>query len=114
MKSLESRFRCGVTRTDLRTSPESSADAVNGWLSHATGGRLAGLLRPDAIDPSSKMMLASAFYFRASAPSVLRSSLARTAEHVTGHPGQSDVGRASPDVPHVDACLVASRGLGLA
>ncbi|XP_029835156.2 serpin B4-like [Ixodes scapularis] len=64
VKSLESRFRCGVTRTDLRTSPESSADAVNGWLSHATGGRLAGLLRPDAIDPSSKMMLASAFYFR--------------------------------------------------
>ncbi|CAN7939787.1 unnamed protein product [Ixodes hexagonus] len=86
VKSIESKYRCGLTRADLRTSPESSADAINDWLSRATDGRLATLLGPDAIDPSSKMMLASAFYFRG----LLEPPLQEMTEKLSFTPTMSD------------------------
>nr|XP_050037089.2 ovalbumin-related protein X-like [Dermacentor andersoni] len=63
-EELKSQLRCAVHRVSFHaSSPEEVADAVNSAF--ADGSPLIGeVLAPDAVDPTTKMVVASAFHYR--------------------------------------------------
>ncbi|KAK8785668.1 hypothetical protein V5799_007971 [Amblyomma americanum] len=61
---LMSQLRCSVDRVAFNASgAEDVADAVNDAFA-ASSPLLGKVLAPDAVDPTAKLLLASAFYFR--------------------------------------------------
>ncbi len=46
--------------------PEKASEEINAWISSQTEGRIKDLASPDAIDPTTRLVLTNAVYFKAS------------------------------------------------
>lgn len=52
------------TRVDFTGHPERASEIINDWIAGRTGGRIRGVLAPEAVKPPTKMVLTLALYFR--------------------------------------------------
>jgi serpin B len=62
---LEDHYGAGLRRADFAGDPEGERERINDWVEEATGDRIEDLLPPDAIDPSTVLVLANAIFFEA-------------------------------------------------
>jgi serpin B len=64
LASLRSEFGAGVWQTDFAGHPTAAANAVNAWVSNATGGKIPALLTPGEVQADVAVLL-NAVYFKA-------------------------------------------------
>ena len=50
---------------DFAGHPDEACRVINAWTERRTGGRIAGMLRPDDLPPHTRLISTSALYFRA-------------------------------------------------
>ncbi len=62
---LASSYGAGLYLLDFEADPEGSRRTVNLWVSDRTAGRIDELIPPDVIDPTTRLVLTNAVYFRA-------------------------------------------------
>ena len=51
-------------RVDFAGDPAASVHAINAWVSDRTAGKITGVISPEAVAASTKLVLTSALYFR--------------------------------------------------
>jgi serpin B len=61
--ALESAFRAQVSQVDFK-KPSEALETINRWASDHTEGKIGSLLGPQEIDPQTRLVLTSAFYFQ--------------------------------------------------
>lgn len=49
---------------DFEGSPQSALSRINSWVSSGTGGQIPNLLSPGSVDPSTRLVLVNAVYFK--------------------------------------------------
>jgi len=64
LASLRSEFGAGVWQTDFAGHQTAAANAVNAWVSNATGGKIPALLTPAEVQADVAVLL-NAVYFKA-------------------------------------------------
>lgn len=62
---LAVNYGTGVRVVDFAADPESARRQVNDWVHRATKDKIKDILPPGALDPSTRMILANAIYFKA-------------------------------------------------
>jgi serpin B len=62
---LEDHYGAGLRRADFAGDPEGARRRINDWVEEATEDRIEDLLPPDAVDPSTVLVLANAIFFKA-------------------------------------------------
>lgn len=62
---LRERFAAPLESLEMRGAPTAARERVNGWVAERTLGRVKDLLPPGAIDERTRLVLASAVYFKA-------------------------------------------------
>jgi len=62
---LEEHYGAGVGEVDFAGAPETSRKTINQWVSDNTAGKIPELLKSDALDASTRVVLANAIYFKA-------------------------------------------------
>lgn len=66
LDTLATNYDAGVRVLDFAGDPGGAREAINGWVSDQTHGRITDLLRPNDVTPDIKLVLTDALYFRAS------------------------------------------------
>lgn len=61
---MAEHYDAGVQRVDYRKDPEAARLQINGWVSDRTNAKIADLLQPIHINPSTRMVLVNAIYWR--------------------------------------------------
>jgi serpin B len=62
---LAVNYGTGVRVVDFAADPESTRKQINDWVNRATKDKIKDILPPGALDPSTRMILANAIYFKA-------------------------------------------------
>jgi serpin B len=62
---LAKDYGAGIRLVDFMNAPDDAANQVNDWVDSQTKGKIQKILSPDAIDASTRMILANAIYFKA-------------------------------------------------
>lgn len=65
LAQLSERFAAPLESLEMRGAPAAARERVNGWVAERTLGRVNDLLPPGAIDERTRLVLASAVYFKA-------------------------------------------------
>lgn len=58
------RFGAEATRLDIRNAAEASRQTINAWVSKQTAGMIPDLIPRNSLNPSSRMVLTNAIYFK--------------------------------------------------
>jgi serpin B len=72
---LAENYDAGLNLTDFVQDPEGSRQAINGWVSEETEGKIEDLIPPGAIDILTRLVLANAIYFNAAWQNVFEPTL---------------------------------------
>jgi serpin B len=62
---LAVNYGAGVRLLDFAAAPDSARQQINDWVDRETMGKIKDILPPGSIDPSTRMVLANAIYFKA-------------------------------------------------
>lgn len=62
---LALNYGAGMRLADFENAPESARRQINDWVSDQTKKRIKDIIPPGAIDPSTRLVLANAIYFKA-------------------------------------------------
>ena len=65
LDALAVDYGAGLRLADFESSPDASRQAVNGWGSAQTSGKIAALIPPGGITPATRFVIADAIYFDA-------------------------------------------------
>jgi serpin B len=65
MAALRSNFGAGVWQADFAGDPQAAVQALNGWASDHTHGRIRQLFGPGDVGPQTQIVLANALYLKA-------------------------------------------------
>jgi serpin B len=65
LDSLASTFGSGLHLVDYIADPEAARQAINGWVSQRTGGRIPELLAPPNVTSATRLYLVNAIYMKA-------------------------------------------------
>lgn len=65
LKTCRSQYGALLSQVDFENAPQAALD-INAWASKATGGKIENLYPANGIDKSTRLVLASAAYFKAS------------------------------------------------
>ncbi len=65
LQAARNSFGSEVSALDFRGAPEAARGTINGWVAQATANKIRELLATGAIDPSTRLVLANAVYFKA-------------------------------------------------
>ena len=63
---LAENYGAGMRTMDFAGAPEESRARINDWVAEETGDKVKNLLRPETIDPNTRLVLTNAIYFNAS------------------------------------------------
>ncbi|WP_226011525.1 serpin family protein [Halomicrobium salinisoli] len=63
---LSEHYGAGLREADFGESPEAARERINAWVADQTAGTIEDLLPPDAVGPSTRLVLTNAVYFSAS------------------------------------------------
>lgn len=58
------QFETEIKKVDFSKFPEQARISINSWVSQQTNGRITNLVPPGYIDPTTRMVLANAAYFK--------------------------------------------------
>ncbi len=61
---LAANYGAGVRLVDF-AAPDSARQQINDWVDHQTQGKIKEVMPPGSVDPSTRMVLANAIYFKA-------------------------------------------------
>lgn len=64
IRNAEQWYSAPVTNLDFITSPEDSRKIINTWVEDRTNGKIQDLLPAGAIDPSTRLVITNAVYFK--------------------------------------------------
>ncbi len=64
-KALAERHGAELNDVDFEASPERASQAINAWAEKQTQGKVKQLLRPDQVDPQTRLVLTNAVYLKA-------------------------------------------------
>jgi len=62
---LATNYGAGLRLVDFENAPESARQQINNWISDQTKKRIQNIIPPGAIDPTTRLVLANAIYFKA-------------------------------------------------
>jgi len=62
---LAENYGAGLRLTDFVKNPEAARQAINNWVSEKTNDRIEDLIAKGLIDPTTRLVLANAIYFKA-------------------------------------------------
>jgi len=62
---LAVNYGAGVRLLDFAAAPDSARQQINDWVDRETKGKIKDVMPPGSIDPSTRMVLANAIYFKA-------------------------------------------------
>jgi serpin B len=62
---LSENYGAGLRLLDFERAPEEARQAINEWVSEQTEERIENLIPEGAIDPSTRLVLTNAIYFKA-------------------------------------------------
>jgi serpin B len=65
LETLAGHYGAGLRTLDFG-QPEKASEEINAWVVDETEDRIEDLVSPDVIDPSTRLVLANAIYFKAS------------------------------------------------
>ena len=65
LDSLASTFGSGLHLVDYEADPEAARQAINGWVSQRTAGRIPELLGTPDVTPATRLVLVNAIYMKA-------------------------------------------------
>lgn len=65
LRTLAADYGAGLRTIDFG-KPEAASEEINAWISSRTEDRIKDLVSPDVIDPTTRLVLANAVYFKAS------------------------------------------------
>ena len=65
LDTVTRNYAGGIRRVDFLGMPEGARRTINAWVAAETGDRIKDLISPDAITPSTRLVLANAIYFNA-------------------------------------------------
>jgi serpin B len=60
---LKTAYKSQIIECDFAKSPNEEAKKINKWVEDKTKDKIKDIIRPDAIDASTKLVLANAIYF---------------------------------------------------
>ena len=63
---LAENYGAGMRLLNFAGVPEESRARINDWVAEETGDKVKNLLRPETIDPNTRLVLTNAIYFNAS------------------------------------------------
>jgi serpin B len=58
-------YGAGVRLLDFAAAPDSARQQINDWVDQETKGKIKDVMPPGSVDPSTRMVLANAVYFKA-------------------------------------------------
>ena len=62
---LAVNYGAGVRLLDFAAAPDSARQQINDWVDRETKGKIKDVMPPGSVDPSTRMVLANAIYFKA-------------------------------------------------
>jgi serpin B len=62
---LAVNYGAGVRLLDFAAAPDSARQQINDWVDRETQGKITDIMPPGSVDPSTRMVLANAVYFKA-------------------------------------------------
>ncbi len=62
---LAANYGAGMRLVDFENAPESARRQINDWVSDQTKKRIKDIIPPGLLDPSTRLVLANAIYFKA-------------------------------------------------
>jgi serpin B len=62
---LAVNYGAGVRLLDFASAPDSARQQINDWVDRETQGKIKDIMPPGSVDPSTRMVLANAIYFKA-------------------------------------------------
>ena len=62
---LALNYGAGMHLVDFENAPESARKQINNWVSNQTNKRIENIIPPGMLDPSTRLALANAIYFKA-------------------------------------------------
>ncbi|KAF0106981.1 MAG: peptidase [Anaerolineaceae bacterium] len=62
---LAVNYGAGMRLVDFENAPESARKQINDWVSDQTNKRIKDIIPPGVLDPSTRLVLANAIYFKA-------------------------------------------------
>ena len=65
LETLAGHYGAGLRPADFGR-PEEASGQINAWIEDETEGRIKDLVKPESLDPSTRLVLANAVYFKAS------------------------------------------------
>ena len=64
LELLETAYGAGLFEVDFENARETARRRINKWVSERTRGRIPVLIPPDVLDPTVRLILANAIYFK--------------------------------------------------
>jgi len=61
---MRHRYRTGFNSVDFKNAPEAVGININTWVEEKTEGKIKDLIRPGALDSSTRLVLTNAIYFK--------------------------------------------------
>ena len=64
LKLVQSDYAAGFHRVNFKLSPETVRTTINGWVEKQTNDKIKDLIGPGALNPSTRLVLTNAIYFK--------------------------------------------------
>ncbi len=64
LDTLAENYGAGLRMVDFATAAEAARQAINAWVSAQTKDKIKDLIKPGMLDPSTRLVLANAIYFK--------------------------------------------------
>ena len=61
---LSGGYDAPLQQVDFESDPDGATSTINGWVSGKTDGEIPSLLQPGDVDPSTRLVLVNAVYFK--------------------------------------------------
>jgi serpin B len=66
LKLVQSDYAAGFHRVNFKLSPESVRATINAWVEKQTNDKIKDLISPGALNPTTRLVLTNAIYFKGS------------------------------------------------
>jgi serpin B len=64
LKLNKTNYGAGLNQVDFRTAPDAARSTINQWVEQKTENKIKDLLPPGLIDPTTRLVLTNAIYFK--------------------------------------------------
>jgi serpin B len=64
LSTLSGGYQAPLQQVDFESDPGAAVSTINGWVSGETQGEIPSLLQPGDVDPSTRIVLVDAVYFK--------------------------------------------------